>query len=305
MADKTVPLPAKAAIKRSFGRAAGTYHAAAVMQKEVCARLAERLSLIRLNADNVLDMGAGTGFATPLLKARYPQTNLVSLDLAPEMLSHARALDIAAAPWLDRVRGKTFAHYAAGDAERLPIKTASLDLVFSSLTLQWCDPRLVFAEVARTLKDGGLFMFATVGPDTLRELRAAFAKADGQAHVNVFIDMHDLGDALVHAGFADPVMDMEHITMTYTNVEALARDLKAIGAHNMMPGRPQGLVSKSHWQAVKADYERHRSADGQLPATYEIVYGHAWKIGRKPKQDEAGRQIIEFRDYPRKPLGKP
>jgi malonyl-CoA O-methyltransferase len=268
------------------------------MQKEVCARLAERLAFIKLDAKRVLDMGSGTGFATPHLKARYPAAHVFALDLAPEMLAEARAWDVAAAPWLDRLRGKPFATYIAGDAECLPIATASLDLVFSSLTLQWCAPQFVFAEVARVLKPGGLLMFASVGPDTLRELRAAFAKADGAAHVNVFIDMHDLGDALLHAGFADPVMDMEQITMTYDSVEALARDLKAIGAHNMMPGRPQGLVSKSHWQAVKQEYERHRS-QGVLPATYEIVYGHAWKVERQTKADRDEQQVILFRDYPR------
>lgn len=298
MPDKTVPLPAKQAIKRSFGRSANTYHAAAVLQKEVCARLAERLALIKLDAQQILDLGAGTGFAAPHLKARYPSGRLLALDLAPEMLIEAKRLEWASTPWIDRVRHKTYARYACGDAERLPIKSECLDLVFSSLTLQWCDPRMVFAEVARTLRDGGLFMFATVGPDTLRELRSAFAQVDGRAHVNVFIDMHDLGDALVQTGFADPVMDMEHIVMTYESVEAIARDLKAIGAHNMMPGRPQGLVSKSQWQAVNRDYERHRQ-EGVLPVTYEIVYGHAWKIPRSPKARADGRQVIDFRTYPR------
>jgi malonyl-CoA O-methyltransferase len=164
--------------------------------------------------------------------------------------------------------------------------------VFSNLALQWCDPQRVFGEASRVLSPGGLFIFSTFGPDTLKELRAAFAAADGRAHVNAFIDMHDLGDALVHAGFADPVMDMEVITMEYDSVEAVARDLKAIGARNALPDRPRGLSGRGLWRKVGAAYEAHRRA-GALPATYEVVYGHAWKVA--PKRAPDGRQVIDFR----------
>jgi malonyl-CoA O-methyltransferase len=293
-----IPLPDKAAVRRSFGRAATTYHAAAVLQKEVCTRLLDRLELIRHTPERVLDLGCGTGFATAGLQSRYPRAELFSLDLAVEMTAQARQRDRAASSWMDRLRGRTAAHYCAGDAECLPLASNALDMVFSSLTLQWCRPDLVFPEVARCLKHGGLFMFATLGPDTLAELRQAFAIADGShanAHVNVFVDMHELGDALGRSGFTDPVMDMEVITLTYPDVTGLARDLKAIGAHNVMPERPGGLVGKARWRAVHAAYERHRR-DGVLPATYEIVYGHAWRL-EKPARQSGDAQIMTFHDY--------
>ena len=181
---------------------------------------------------------------------------------------------------------------ACADAERLPLAAGSLDLVFSNLALQWCRPEAVFSEAARVLRPGGLLIFSTFGPDTLKELRGAFAAADGHAHVNTFIDMHDLGDALVHAGFADPVMDMEMITLEYACVEAVARDLKAIGARNSLPGRPRGLSGRGRWRQVIAAYEKDRR-NGVLPASYEVVYGHAWKTA--PRRLADGRQVIDFR----------
>ncbi|RTL01005.1 MAG: malonyl-[acyl-carrier protein] O-methyltransferase BioC, partial [Neisseriaceae bacterium] len=155
-----------------------------------------------------------------------------------------------------------------------------------------------FTELARVLRPDGLLMFSTLGPDTLKELRQAFSGADGYAHVNRFIDMHDIGDALVHNGFAEPVMDMEYITLTYESVKAVMLDLKAIGAQQVLDGRNPGLMGKSRWQKVLDNYERLRQA-GRLPATYEIVYGHAWKP--QPKLGKTlpdGRQIIEFKKRP-------
>jgi malonyl-CoA O-methyltransferase len=153
----------------------------------------------------------------------------------------------------------------------------------------------VFAEAARILQPGGLLLFSTFGPDTLKELRAAFAAADGYGHVNTFIDMHDLGDGLVQAGLADPVMEMEVITLEYSSVEKVARDLQAIGARNALPDRPRGLSGRERWRKVVAQYETMRRA-GILPATYEVVYGHAWKV--PPRHLPDGRQVIDFRPRP-------
>jgi malonyl-CoA O-methyltransferase len=178
------------------------------------------------------------------------------------------------------------------DVERLPLAASCAQLAFSNLALQWCRAEAVFAETARVLEPGGLFLFSTFGPDTLKELRAAFAAVDGHDHVNRFVDMHDLGDALVAAGFADPVMEMEMITLEYASVEAVARDLKAIGARNAMPGRPRGLSGRGRWKQVAANYERHRR-EGALPASWEVIYGHAWKVA--PKKLADGRQVIDFR----------
>jgi malonyl-CoA O-methyltransferase len=295
---KSIPLPVKPAVRASFGRAAAEYHDAAVLQKEVCHRLVERLDGIRLAPTRQLDLGCGTGFALPALRERFPDAQTVALDLAPEMAREARRRDLAALSLWDRWRGRA-THCLAGDAEQLPFATGSFDLVVSSLALQWCDAPRVFAEVERVLRPGGLFLFATVGPDTLKELRTAFREVDQAAHVNVFVDMHDLGDGLVHAGLADPVMDMEIITMTYAKLDALARELKTIGAHNVLPDRPRGLQGPQRWRAVCAAYERFRS-NGVLPATYEIVYGHAWKVARseRPTAGSDGPKPIQF--YPRR-----
>ncbi|MFP4695318.1 methyltransferase domain-containing protein, partial [Thiohalospira sp.] len=185
------------------------------------------------------------------------------------------------APWRGR-RG-----FAAADLEALPFPAASFDLVFSNLTLQWCDPAAAFAEVRRVLRPGGLFLFTTFGPDTLHELRSAWAAVDGEAHVNTFVDMHDLGDELVHAGLADPVMDMEYFTLTYPDCRALMRDLKAIGAQTVTGGRRSGLTGRRALAALEAAYEAFRTAEGVLPTTWEVVHGHAWAPETTPAQQRA------------------
>jgi malonyl-CoA O-methyltransferase len=280
-------LPVKRDVRRAFDRAAATYDDAAVLQHEVCARLLEHLDPIVLAPRRVIDLGCGTGHAFNALAQRYRGALLVGIDIAPAMLSRARQR----MPWWQRALGRRTSLVCA-DAERLPVLAASVDLVFSNLALQWCAPDRVFSEVARTLVPEGLFLFSTFGPDTLRELRSAFAKADGLPHVNTFVDMHDLGDALVNSGFADPVMEMETVTLEYDTVEAVARDLKAIGAVNSLPARARGLQGRSRWKRMSTAYESFRR-EGQLPATYEVVYGHAWKVPAKRIAD--GRQVIDFR----------
>jgi malonyl-CoA O-methyltransferase len=183
--------------------------------------------------------------------------------------------------------------FVCADAERLPLRNASVDLVWSNLALQWLtDPRHALAEFHRVLRVDGLASFTTFGPDTLRELRAAFAEVDGRTHVSRFLDMHDVGDVLVHCGFADPVMDMEKITVTYADATALMRDLKAIGANNATAGRPRGLTGRAHFSRVTAALDRMRR-DGRLPVTFEVIYGHAWKPA--PKVADDGRAIVRFR----------
>ncbi|WP_255991354.1 malonyl-ACP O-methyltransferase BioC [Chitinolyticbacter albus] len=286
----------KAAMRVAFDKAAGSYDAAAVLQREVADRMAERLDYIKLAPSRVLDAGCGTGYASPMLRARYPEAQLVELDLAPGMLQVARQKGQGGMlqRWLHLFERNRVLQ-VCGDVERLPLADASVELIWSNLTLQWCNtPDAVFAECFRVLKPGGLLMFSTLGPDTLKELRAAFDGIDGYSHVNRFIDMHDLGDALVKAGMATPVMDMEQITLTYPDAKAVMRDLKAIGAHNVTEGRNRGLMGKAAWQQVVAQYERFRHA-GELPCSYEVVYGHAWKPEPRPGQLADGRQVIEFR----------
>jgi malonyl-CoA O-methyltransferase len=280
-------LPVKRHVRRAFERAARTYDDAAVLQREVCARLFEHLDPMRLAPRRAIDLGCGTGHAFDALAKRFPGAAIVGLDIAPAMLARARER----APLWRRLLGSRVPALVCADAEHLPLATASADLVFSNLALQWCEPARVFAEAARALTADGLFIFSTFGPDTLKELRAAFAEVDSAPHVNRFVDMHDLGDTLVHAGFADPVMEMERITLEYDTVLAVARDLQAIGAVNSLPSRARGLPGRERWRRMTQAYEKYRS-NGVLPATWEIVYGHAWKV--PPKRLADGRQVVAF-----------
>lgn len=290
----------KRQVRRAFERAAASYDAVAFLQREVADRMAERLDYMTLQPARVLDAGAGTGYGTRLLVKRYPQSKVVALDLAHAMLQTARG----PAPWWRRalpMLGSSKTAYVCADVDRIALAANSIDVIWSSLTLQWCnEPEQTFREFYRVLAPNGLLMFATFGPDTLKELRQAFAGIDGYTHVNRFVDMHDLGDSLAHAGFSAPVMDMEHITLTYADIGDLLRELKDIGAHNVTAGRNHGLMGKQRWKAMVQAYEKFRR-EGRLPATYEIVYGHAWVGAQKralPLDD--GRQVIEFQIANRK-----
>lgn len=291
-------LPAKPDVRRSFAAAARTYDDNAFLQREIGDRLFERLDYIKLQPVRVLDLGSGTGYATRKLRQRYPQADIVSLDLAPEMLRFARA-QLPATPILARLLGRSKRqNWLCANAESLPLANESIDLVLSSLMLQWCDPEAVAREVSRVLKPNGLFMFTTFGPDTLKELRASFRQLDDTPHVNDFVDMHDIGDILAHAGFADPVMDQETITLTYADLKSMLRELKGIGAHNVLPGRAQGLMGKQRWQRLQNAYEIFRR-DERLPATYEVVYGHAWKPEFSKRKTVDGEQTIGLAEFKR------
>tara|TARA_R110002073_G_scaffold330582_3_gene514498 strand:- start:477 stop:1355 length:879 start_codon:yes stop_codon:yes gene_type:complete len=281
----------KRQLRQSFSRAAASYDQAAVLQREVCDRMLSRLDYIKYVPDVILDAGSGTGYGNRNLAKRYPACRFLAVDIALAMLFQARPN----VTWWQRwspLRGNR-THYVCGDIEQLPFADTSIDMVWSNLALQWCnDLQHTFAEVNRVLRTEGLFMFSTFGPDTLKELRQVFGQVDDYSHVNRFIDMHDIGDLLVHNGFATPVMDMEYITLTYNDVMSVMRDLKAIGAHNVTQGKRQGLTGKSMWQKAIKQYEALRQ-DGKLPATFEVVYGHAWKpLSRKAVlTPETRRQI--------------
>ncbi len=286
----------KRAIRAAFERAAAGYDRAAFLQQEVARRLDERLEVMKIAPEVILDAGCGTGYALPLLRARYPKARLVGLDLALGMLQQARGRQPEAGRWRKWLSPLTH-HPSAlspvcADIERLPFKRDSLDMVWSNLTLQWVgDLEGCLREIHRVIRPGGLFAFTTFGPDTLKELRQAFAGVDGFEHVNRFTDMHDIGDLLVHAGFAHPVMEMEYLTLTYDDLRSLLRELKAIGADTVLEGRRTGLMGRRQWQQLADNYERLRR-DGRLPATFEVIYGHAW-AGRKDRLAD-GRQVIAF-----------
>lgn len=276
----------KKQVRRAFSRAAATYDSAAVLQREVCARMLERLEYIKLQPARILDAGSGTGWGTRQLAAKYPAAQLLALDIAIGMLHTARGHS----GWWQKIFSSAKQLQVCGDVEALPLAVNSVEMVWSNLALQWCnDLPATFVGLHRVLKADGLLMFSTFGPDTLKELRQAFHGVDSHNHLNRFADMHDIGDMLTQGGFAEPVMDMEYLTLTYDDVRGVMYELKAIGAHNATAGRGQGLMGKHAWTRLLENYERLRR-DGKLPATYEVVYGHAWKP--QPKLTADGRAII-------------
>ena len=285
------------AVRRAFGRAAATYDGAAVLQREVSARLAGRLDVVKLAPGTILDAGCGTGEAIGELSARYPSARVVALDAALPMLQQARTRSAHGRSLLARMLGPLgrggapAPAFVCADGTSLPLPGVCVDLVWSNLMLQWVNdlPR-AFAEFRRVLRVGGLLTFTTFGPDTLKELARAFARIDGHTHVSRFVDMHDLGDMLVQAGFADPVMDREPITVTYPSPAALLAELKAIGATNQTRGRPRGLTGRGRRAALE-DVLRKLAQDGRIPATFEVVYGHAWK--GEPKRTQDGLPIVK------------
>ena len=266
-------------VRASFERASGSYESAAALQARVAAELLERLAQFRFEPGVVLDLGAGTGRVTRELKRRYRRALVIALDLAPAMLHEARRHQ---RPW------RRFARLC-GDAHRLPLADASVDLVFSNLMLQWCQPLdAALLEAQRVLRPEGFFAFSTFGTGTLQELRSAWACADAYNHVNHFPDVQEVGDALLRAGLIEPVLDVDRIEMGYADALALMRDLKAIGAHNVTAGRPRSLAGRARLRRMQQAYESFRR-DGRLPATYEIVYGACWgAAGRRSAPASAG-----------------
>ena len=268
-------------IRESFERASVRYEEAAVLQARVNDELMGRLDLFKFEPQVVLDLGAGTGRGAEALKRRYRRAVVVALDMAPGMLREARR------------RQHFFRRFerVCADAMRLPFADSSVDVVFSSLMLQWCEPLdVAFMEVRRVLKPEGFFAFSTFGPDTLKELRAAWSAVDGYNHVNQFLDMHDIGEALVRAGLIEPVLDVDRIQLTYTDTLALMRDLKAIGAHNVTAGRSRGLMGRARLARLQTAYETYRR-EGRLPATYEVIYGATWGAAGRAGASAHGGEV--------------
>lgn len=283
----------KARVRASFERAAHTYDAAAILQKSVREEMLERLDLVSLTPQAILDAGCGTGHGSFALHKRFPQAHIISLDLAMGMLQQTYAQQPTLQRWMAQLTGKK--NLVCADIEALPLADNSVDMVWSNLAIQWCnDLDQAFTEIKRVLKPNGLLMFSTFGPDTLKELRIASAENDAMTHVSRFIDMHDIGDAMTRAGFNAPVLDVEHFTLTYDDAKSVMRDLKSIGAHNATAGRARGLVGKGFFAQLAARYEQFRQQDGKLPATFEVVYGHAWAPEQRQTLPE-GFAPIAFR----------
>ncbi len=272
----------KLKIRKSFDRAADTYDASAMLQQEVAKRLVERLDYIRQQPNTVLDLGCGTGNITSSMIARYPKANILALDLSYNMLKKTKKQG----GWFSK---KPLCICA--DAENLPLKKNSVDLLISSLMLQWSnDIHATFRGFRRVISPNGLLMFTTFGPDTLKEIRASWAMVDNKPHTSQFTDMHDIGDALLAAGFSNPVMDMEMMTVTYESVRELMRDIKNIGASNATEGRSKGLMGKQRLADFEAAYEDFIDNKGLYPTTWEVIYGHAW-VPEKMQMDDFKKVI--------------
>ena len=271
------PLSDRLHARRRFERAA-VRGGESAFAREAARRMAERLAYVKLSPARVLDAGCGRGEDLALLKRRFPEAHLVGVDSALAPLRAARR----PRAFLDRIVGAfrpPTARLVCADMEHLPFQPASFDAVWSNLALPWVDPVPALQQFQRVLRPGGLLTFTTYGPDSLKELKAAFAKVDSHAHVQRFLDMHDLGDMLVAGGFAAPVMDVDMVTFTYDSMDALADDLRRSGQTYAGPDRRRGLMARGAWKRAALEYEKLRSA-GRLPATVEMVFGHAWKPER-------------------------
>ncbi|MEI7036868.1 malonyl-ACP O-methyltransferase BioC [Fulvimonas yonginensis] len=256
----------RAQVRRNFSRAAASYEQHDALQREVQADLLGRLDFYLQVPERVLDVGAGTGRGSALLKKRWPKAQVIALDLAQPMLEAARRHQSLLRPF-QRV---------CAEATRLPFPDHSVDVLHSNLCFQWIDdlPAL-FGECVRVLRPGGLLAFSSFGPDTLKELRAAWAAVDQRSHVSRFLDMHDVGDAMLNAGLRDPVLDVARYTLTYSSPRALLKELKGLGATHADQARERHLTGKAHYRAMLAAYEAMR-VDGRIPATWEVVTAHAW-----------------------------
>jgi len=255
-------------IARSFNNAAKNYEKKAFFQAEVADRLLERLDLMSSDPLAVLDAGCSTGYCTRALKDRFPKAEVVGVDIAEEMIRQAKKSQ--------RLFKKN--DYQVADIEKLPFKSNTFDLVLSNLTFPWVEnPEIALKELNRVLKPKGLLIFSTMGPDTLIELKQSWQQVDQNIHVNHFIDMHLIGDAVHKTGFANTVMDRDVITLTYKTMKGLLRELKAVGASNLNSTQAKGLLTPSKFKQLENAYEATRWKNGQLPVTCEVIYGHAWK----------------------------
>ncbi len=284
-------------VRQHFSKAADTYDEAAVVQRRTAEDMAERTLLLTSDKHSILELGCGTGLLTEQLSQHYPQADIYAVDLADNMLQQAKARLMAKPPsWQFWSRKTLPVKLIQADAFSLPFADAAFDLVVSNFMLQWCqDLDAVFAEVRRVTKPGGALLFSTFGPDTLKELRQAWLAVEGDAahqRFNDFIDMHDIGDALIRSGFGQPVMDVEQVRIVYKSAMGVMRDLKAMGATNAKSvNAPKGLLRRDTLKAVEAFYEAQSSIKHQVTATYEVVQGHAWaaqEIMKGPNRDKSG-----------------
>lgn len=264
----------QAAMVRAFDRAAQGYDRVAVLQRRVAEILLERLEVLRVTPSRILDAGSGTGHGARLLARRYRRARVLHLDLSLAMLTEARR---QGPRWLSRH------HYLCATMTAVPLAAASAQLVFSNLALHWCDSlERALAELHRVLAQEGLLLFSCCGPDTLQELRDSWPGPKEEVPVHDFLDMHDVGDAVTRAGFSEPVLETDRFVLSYASVDEALHELRALGVRNTMQGRRRGLGGRRLYAELRRRYATRRQADGRVPVTFEIVFGHAWRTEEKP-----------------------
>jgi malonyl-CoA O-methyltransferase len=295
-----------------FDRRAATFGEVAFLPREIAQRMRERLDYIKVAPTHVLDAGCGAGDDLPVLRQRFPEAPVFGTDLSWQMLTRAVQHDVGDTSWrrflpaaLGKALGARGPRFAQADFSALPFAAGGFDLIWSNLALHWHSrPDLVFPEWQRVLKVNGLLMFSTLGPDSLKELRGAYAQVEAahggpsRAHVIDFVDMHDLGDMLVESGFEIPVMDQETLTITYKSPQSLLADVRRWGAYPFERA-PSELPARRLHKALLAALEARRSADGTIALTFEVIYGHAWKA--VPRTDAQGHSIVRIEDIGRGP----
>lgn len=266
-------------VRRRFERAAAGFDDADFVHAVTREGLLSRLQPLVVDASTVMDLGSATCSTSQVLSKRFGRAHVISVDLAHAMLQHGRKKRA----WFARTS------YVQATAAALPFSEQCIDVVFANLLLPWVDdPTTVFSEIARVLRKGGVFAFATLGPDSLLEVRRAWSQVDDKEHVNRFLDMHDLGDGLVNAGFADPVLDVDRLSISYESVEKLFADLTAVGARNALRQRNRSLGGKQHFRQM-TEALRSSGSDGKITLDLELVFGHCWGAG--PKMDATNYRI--------------
>ncbi len=273
-------------LAQNFDLAAPGYEQHATLQKYTASELIDRIRVMNIRPTTILDLGSGTGIVSKHLAEAFKDSIIVQTDVSFGMLCQARDLRPH--------KYSKMSLYLCADAEQMPFINNTFDLVVSNLMLQWTENlKTLFEDISKLLKPGGVFVFTTLGPSTLVELREAWAAADDLKHVNDFIDMHVVGDALIASGLADPIMETDNVILNFESVGQVMQHLKNLGANNINRGRRNTLTGKGRLKVLMDAYESRRNNHG-LPCTYEVVYGHAWKPGDAGPKPNAGRHTISL-----------
>lgn len=278
-------------VRRAFSRASSSYAGAAALQRDIEAQLLESLDYLDDRVpDVVLDVGSGPAHAATAMRARWAKSRIVAVDLALPMLQQAPVRS----GWRDRLGLQKPLDRVCADLRLLPFADNSVDVLFSNLCLQWVDDlAAAFAGFRRVLKPDGLLLVSTFGPESLVELREAFGAADAVPHVSPFASIADFGDALMRAGFRDPVLDRDTTVHWHPDMPTLMRELRAIGATNALDARRRALTGRARFAAAAAHYEQFRTGRG-LPASWEWITAMAWSPAHGAPIREGGEELARF-----------